>query len=195
MSDYATLAAVKTAMSLGSQTTMDSDITAAITAASRAIDNLCSRRFYADAVDADYYYTPVLSNRLEVDDFDSITTFAVDFNADGTFEQTWAANTEYVAYPLNRTTPYRPIVRVDTHPLSARFFPVGYPRTVKITGKAGWGTTPEPITEATLQLTVQLVKRKREAPFGVVGFAETAVHIARTDPQFAKLVAPYRRLS
>lgn len=194
--DYTTLADVKDEMNLGSQTTQDTSIAAAITAASRALDNLCNRRFYADAADADYYFTPSSINMLHfgATEFDAITTFAVDFNGDGVFEQTWAADTEYVAYPLNRATPYRPIQWVTVHPLSARMFPLGYPRTVQVTGKAGWGTTPDPIVEACKLLAVQVVKRKREAPFGVLSFAEVAAHIARTDPQFGLLVDGYRRL-
>lgn len=194
--DYTTLADVKDEMNLGAQTTLDPSITAAIPAASRALDNLCNRRFYIDTADADYYYTPVWADRLHfgTEEFDSITSVNVDFNADGTFEQVWVENTEYVAYPLNRTTPYRPIQWIKTHPLSARFFPIGYPRTVKITGRAGWATTPAPIVDACKLLTVQVVKRKREAQFGVLSFADVAAHIARTDPQFALLVDGYRRV-
>jgi len=196
MSDYLTSDQLKATLGLTS-TTYDADVAASITAASRAIDNLCNRPhgFWPDPDDVVRYYTPTLTNRLIVDDVVSITSFQVDFNADGVFEETWVENTEYILYPLNTTTPWRPKTWVETHPLSGRFFPIGYPRTVQITGKFGWQAAPDGIYSATSLLATQVFKRVREAPFGVLAFADVAAHIARTDPQFSLMVAPYKRLT
>lgn len=203
--DYAVLETLKATLSLTGQTFADADIAAAITSASRAIDNLCNQRFYADATDQIYYYTPARPDLLVLPDvFDSITSVDVDFSGDGTFEQSWVENTNYVAYPLNRATPYRPISWLKVHPLGGFLFPMGYPRTVKVTGKAGWGATPDAVESACSLLATQLLRRSRDAPFvdssadggrSASTYAYAIAGLAAADPHIRLLLSPYIRRS
>jgi len=65
-------------------------------AASRYLDKRCERRFYA--WNGTKYYDG--ANTLFIDDLLSVTTFKLDEDGDGTYEETMAA-TDYVLYPLN----------------------------------------------------------------------------------------------
>lgn len=89
--------------------------------------------------------------------------------------------------------PYRALQR---NPFSSRFF-YCYPKAVKVTGKFGWAAAPEPVQNATSVIAAQLLKRAREAPFGLVqigldGAVVRAMQIAR-DPQLNLELGPYSR--
>jgi hypothetical protein len=118
----------------------------------------------------------------------------VDVDGDGTFEETLTVNTDYVAHPLNAATDGWPWDRLELHPLSSATFYPQYPRSIQVTGKFGWATVPYPIVQATTILTHKLLRRAREAPFGILAFGEgDSARIARTDPDVAMLIAPYMR--
>jgi hypothetical protein len=54
---------------------------------------------------------------------------------------------------------------------------------------------PAPIVDATTMLANRLLKRKREAPLGVVALGiDTAARVARTDPDVLGLIEPYIRM-
>lgn len=167
----------------------------AIKAASRGIDNVCDRRFWLDT-DANQvrYYTPLSSRLVMVDDVVTVTSVQVDQDGDGTFEETWTANTEYLAEPLNAAADSRPFTRFEAHPASGMTFP-SYPRSVKVTGRFGWPEVPSEIIQATSILAHILFRRERDAPFGIQtgGIDGAAVRIARTDPQVGMLTASYVR--
>lgn len=167
----------------------------ALLAASRGIDRVCERRFWRDT-DANQvrYYTPSSTSLVVVDDVETITSLQVDQDGDGTFEETWTANTEYLAEPLNAATDGWPFTRLETHPAGGKSFP-GYPRSVKVTGRFGWPEVPAEIIQATSILAHILSRRERDAPFGIQtgGIDGAAVRIARTDPQVGMLTAPFVR--
>ena len=63
-------------------------------------------------------------------------------------------------------------------------------------GKFGWAAVPAAIVEATTILAAQLVKRAREAPFGVVAIGldvGAVTRIAVTDPSIRFLISDYIR--
>lgn len=167
----------------------------AVMAASRAIDGLCDRRFWKDT-DANQvrYYTPSSSGLVVIDDLTTMTSLQVDQGGDGTFEETWTADTEYVLEPLNAAADSRPYTRVEAHPAGAKWFP-GYPRSVKVTGRFGWPAVPAEVVQATSILAHLLSRRERDAPFGIWtgGIEGAAMRIARADPNVMMLVQPFVR--
>lgn len=174
----------------------DIDIRGAILAASRAIDQACNRRFYPDS-DASQvrYYSPHRADHVYVHDLITLTSLKTDDGDDGTFEET-LTSTQYVLEPLNASADGRPYDAIRLRPTSTEQFTTAYPKSVEVTGKFGWSAAPAPVIEATRILAAQLLKRKRDAPFGVVGssFEGGAVYIARSDPHLQVLLEPYVRL-
>ena len=194
-SDYITSAALKATLSLSATSYADADISAAITAASRAIDKLCNRRFWLDA-DANQirYYTPYSLSSLQVDDFVTFTALATDSNGDNTFGSSWTLHTDFELEPLNAAADGEPWTKLVIRQNGSFTFPTGFTRSVRLTAQFGWLTVPQPIVDATTVVATQILKRKREAPFGVVALgSEMAIRLARVDPQVAMLVGPYQK--
>lgn len=192
--EYVTRVAFKKTLSLSSETFADDDIDQSLEAASRAIDDLCGRRFYADADAAQIrYYRPINRELVRIDDLVTLTSLASDPGGDGVFEETWTLNTDFTLGPDNADANGRPWEIVRRHPRGNYLFQPDYPRTVKVTGKFGWAAVPPAIKEATTILTSKLLKRKREHPMGIVISAETAMRIATGDPDVSMLLKGYGR--
>lgn len=194
--DYVEFEELKTTLSLSGLSFADVDVKTALSSASRAIDQLCDRRFYADS-DANQvrYYTPELAYELEVDDIVTVTSLKTDDAGDGTFENTWTLNVDYVREPLNAAADGEPWTKLCVHPSGSYLFPTAFPRSVELTGKFGWAAVPAPIRQATTILTHRLLKRAREVPFGVsgLGLDGSVVRIMSQDPDVLTLVQPYCR--
>jgi hypothetical protein len=194
--DYVQLEDLKATLELTGQAYADADIALAITAASRGIDNLANRRFYLDA-DANQvrYYTADDCDFLRIDDLVELTSLTVSAAGDATYGDTWVQNTDFVLGPLNAPANGWPWSTISSHPNGSFAFN-SYPRAVKITGRFGWPEVPYAVKEATVVLATKLMRRAREAPFGVVSFGLEmggAMRIARTDPDVMFLVGPYIR--
>lgn len=194
---YIELEQLKATAELTGHTFADADLRAAINAACRAIDNICGRRFYPDSDALQVrYYTPLGRNgSLPIDDLVTVTSVEADTDGDGVFEQTWTNNTDYVLEPLNAAADGRPWDTIRLHPSSAVYLPA-YPRSVKVTAKFGWLTTPAAVVEAATLVASRLAKRAREAPFGVagVGIDGEAIRIAGSDSDVAMLLNDYVRV-
>jgi hypothetical protein len=190
--DYVALAEAKATLELNGESFADDDLARAITAASRGLDNITHRRFWADTdATSVRYYSADDCRALRIDDLITLTSVETDPTGDGTFEDAWAA-ADYVLEPLNAAADGWPYTRIGAHRNGNFVFPTCYPRTVKVTGKFGWAEVPAGVKEATVMLAARLMNRARSAPFGVVSFGmEGAVHIARTDPDVMFLVGPY----
>jgi hypothetical protein len=70
------------------------------------------------------------------------------------------------------------------------------PNSVRVTGRFGWDAVPPEIIEATGILATKLIRRSREAPFGILAVAletGTAIRLARTDPDIASLIDAFTR--
>ena len=172
----------------------DYDILRALRAASRGIDEALGRRFWPDA-DATQvrYYTPLRKERVYIDDLVTLTTLKTDADGDGTFENTWTANTDFVLGPLNAAADGKPYTWIDVHPrrTGSLWLPVQYPRSVQVTGKFGWAAVPPQIVTLCTIITARLLKRSREAPMGIValgldGATMRASQLAR-DPEYQYL--------
>ena len=194
--DYLAAEQLKASLELTGTVFADGDIGPAITAASRGIDNACNRRFYPDTVDATRYYTPQDPYCCLIDDLYAFTSLNVDQTADGVFEQSWTLNTWFTLEPLNAAADGWPYTRIVANPRWSWGLPSWYPRSVQLTGRFGWASVPGAVTEATTILATQLLKRAREAPFGVVAIGVDVGAVSRiavTDPQIKMLIAPYMR--
>jgi len=200
--EYATVSGLKDALSLTGQTYADNDITNAINAASRGIDSATGRRFYLEA-ESTRYYTPDGWRLLEIDDLVTLTSLSVDRGGAGVYAETWADGTDFVLEPFNNPAINYPYTQIRARRISGRYFPVygqsyggewAVEKSVKVTGVFGWPAVPADVMVATEILASKLLKRVREAPFGIVTVgldAGAAMRIARTDPDVANLISHY----
>lgn len=199
MSDYITSAELKATLEMTGLTYADADISVAITAASRGVEEATGRRFWLDddALQVRYYQSE-RDGVLDIDDLAELTSVAVDRDGDGTFEEAWVLDTDFVLEPFNAAADAEPWTRISRH-ASADFghFTQAYPRTVKVTGKFGWPAVPAAVKAATTIVATRLLRRTREAPFGIVslGLDGTAIRAASlvNDPDIGFLLAPYSR--
>lgn len=197
--EYLDASTLKSSLSLTGETFADADITSSLSAASRAIDEACNRRFWADPAGTNIrHYTPTSPYFVAIDDLITLTSMQLDSGLDGSFSTTLTLNGDFDLEPLNAATvvPAEPYTRVKMRPRSGQYF-WQEPRYVKVTGKFGWPAVPAEIIEATSILASMLVKRKREAPFGIaaIGMEGVGVRIATTDPQVKMLIGSYMRLT
>lgn len=219
--EYMTATVLKDTLNVAGTTYLDANIASALEAASRAVDLACDkrrlRRFWKDGSPTTRRYTPVDPYTLAIHDAvdDDSFALATDEDADGTFETVWTRGRDYELFPLNATAEERAVThiqinrattariwrsgRIDsplpTGLVAAHAVRIGY---IQVTAHFGWPSVPPSVSEATGMLATRLLKRKREAPFGVVGFGmdqAAAVHIARTDPDVAGLLEPFMRRS
>lgn len=191
---YVELEQLKRSAELTGTSFADLDIRGAISAASRAIDEACSRRFYADT-DANQvrYYSPHRTDHCYIDDLITLTSIKTDEGDDGTFETTWVS-ADYVLEPLNAAADSKPYTAIRARPSGNNVFVPQYPKSLEVTGKFGWSAIPQPIVDATTILAARILKRKREAPFGVVSLGlEGAARITAQDPDVVALIGPYMR--
>ena len=197
---YVELEEFKSTAELSGTSFSDTDIRLALIAASRGIDEAFGRRFYPDADAAQVrYYSPHSVRWLAIDDLITLTSLATDQGGNGNFSDTWTVNTDFVLEPLNAAADGIPFQSVKANPRSSLYFPTAYPRSVKVTGKFGWAAVPAGVKEATTLVAARLIKRTREAPFGIVSFGleGAAVRAAAMmrDPEFAFLAQTYSRNS
>ena len=194
--EYITAAALKATLSLTGETYADADITAAIAAASKAIERACGRRFWKDAADVTRYYERVDDLMVVIDDLAAVTSVKTDPDGLGTYSETWTQNSDYVFGPENAavdSVPWTAIYRI-TYPAADYLLPKG-PRRIQVIGKFGWPAIPDQIPVATSKLAARLMKAMREAPLGIAGFGMdgAAIRIAKTDPDIGFLLEGLKR--
>ncbi len=174
----------------------DEDVTRAVRAASRAIDEMAGRTYYPSPTaapdDEDYeaevrYFTATSWRRVDIDDLLHVDEVATTTNRISYL--TWPT-TDYLPEPLNAAAKGKPYELLHAFP-NRRRFPVDVPAGVRVTGRFGWETAPDQVIELTGILATKFFKRAREAPFGIVTIGvevATAIRIARSDPDTAMLV-------
>lgn len=162
-----------------------------IEAASREIDGICNRRFYA--VTETRTFTAEWGDHLDIDDLTSVTTIVTDDQGNRSYGTTWTVN-DYDLEPANSVAHSHPYTSIRLNPNTTLAFPTGR-RGVRITGAWGWPTIPAPVEEACLLIAVRL-NQSAKAPFGNAGtIAEGAVqYTPRVDPVVRQLLDPYRRM-
>jgi len=186
----------KSTIELSGTSFSDEDVKGALRASCRAIDEICGRRFYPDDDALQVrYYSPDNYWTLYIDDIVTVTSLKTDDAGDGTFENTWTLNTDYIAEPLNAAADSQPWTKLCVHPSGTHFFPVNFPRSVELTGMFGWSAVPAQVEEATTLLAHRLLKRARQAPFGIsgLGLDGSVVRIMLSDPDVMMLLRPFQR--
>lgn len=193
--EYVTSTELKATLALTGTTFADADVAVAVEAASRDVDAICGRRFWADT-DATQvrYYTPLTPVAVHTDDIVTLTSLVIDRDGDGTFDETWTENTDFTLEPLNAVADGWPRWIVRAHPRGSYTFP-GLPRSVKVTGKFGWSAVPPAVEQATSLLASRFLTRARMAPLGIVqiGVDGGAGRVPRVDPDVMELLARYVR--
>ncbi len=191
--EYVTSTNLKVPLGI-SDSTDDTWLGIVATAASRAIDTWCGRRFYADGAATARVFHPVSSLLVLVDDIAVTTDLVIksDPTGDASFGTTWTT-ADYELRPLNGVVrnrsghPYESIWAVNN-----LWFPCNARASVQVTARWGWTTAPEEITQAAYLLGEDLFKRK-DAPFGVAGVSDFGVLRIKQDPIVQALLAPFRR--
>lgn len=175
--NYATVADMVARMDTGTSSTFNSselaNMTAALESASRAVDGVCRRQFGQSAAATVRYYTPVDSLRLRVHDLVSVSALATDEDGDLAWERSWAS-TDYMLCPIDAASsaedvprPYTEIRASLATGSSAYTFPVGYEKSVKVTGVWGWPEVPDVIREVTI-LEALRAYQQMQSPSGVI---------------------------
>jgi hypothetical protein len=167
----------------------------AVSAASRAVDQYCGRRFWQDPAPVARLYNPLDVYCALVDDISTRTGLVVqtDNAGDASYTTTLGVN-DFRLEPLNadqygsayawtRIVSQRPWLQSYTGPLR--------PPYLKVTARWGWSAVPDEVIEATILKAASLFMRK-DAPFGIAGFGEFGVRISRRDPDVVELLSPYQ---
>lgn len=192
---YCSLEELKSRMGIAATDTADDlEISLALDAASRWIDQHCARYFWRGT--ATRTYSPSGLYCLPVDDLVSVTSVKTDPASDGSFATTWSA-ADYQLLPVNPAALGEdwPFTSLDA--VGAQSFPFSAFRgarrdLVQVVGVFGWPSVPTAVKQAALLLSAEFVKLK-DAPFGVAGFGEFGAVRVRANPQVASLLAPYRK--
>ena len=190
---YCTLAELKASLAI-TDSVDDTPLEAAVTSASRMIDDYTGRFFYKDGTTQApvyRYYTPEDAYILPVDDFVSISQIATDDNFNQTYESVWTTG-DFLTEPINnprRGWPYSRILAVGSY-----VFPYFLPQAVRVQGVWGWAATPAEINMATLIQASRLFVR-RQSPFGIAGTPDlgTVRLSAKLDADVEALVRPFRK--
>jgi Phage gp6-like head-tail connector protein len=137
LAGYTDLPTLKAAANVADDTS-DALLEAIITAASRAIDDYCGRRFYT-AVETRTYATDNPLRLLLPEDLVSVTSLKTDIDRDRVYETVWAA-TDYDLLPANnpvdQVTPL-PYWEIAVSPLGINYFPIHQERAIQVVGAFG----------------------------------------------------------
>lgn len=197
---YATLAEIKSYLSI-SDSVDDTLLESQVESASRSIDRIANRRFYADAAASARTYRVSSPIVLYTDDISSTTSLVVatDEDGDGVFENTLTLNTDYIMDPLTAAALGRPFTQVTmvsntkTFPIFPGLFQNGLRPGVQVTAKWGWPSVPDDINQACLILTADLYKRK-DSPGGILGLGDLgAVRMSPLGRDVTSIVRAYRK--
>jgi hypothetical protein len=179
---YVTAEAFKASASLPSNVS-DADVQVALGAAEKGVEGVTRRRYWKDAAPVTRKYGTCDPTKIYIADFATVTSVTVD----GT------AVTGYVPGPFNAAADLEPFTFL--HSTTGVFSSIE-PDGVGVTGLGGWPAIPPEVPQMVTILASRLLKRTREAPFGIVtaGSLEgPAMQLARTDPEVGMLVDPLIR--
>ena len=172
-----------------SSVNLDARLAAAIDAVTLQIESDTGRVF-AQVTEARTFRVDD-ANELHVPDFVSVSALKIDDDDDGVFETTITSSGYELDRPGDRAGwPYS-IIR-----LSDRSFPSGgrRQRRVEVTAVWGWSAVPAPINQACSLMAARISQRASTALYGTQSFGDLgAAGIRSTDPDYARLIAPYTR--
>jgi hypothetical protein len=156
------------------------------------IDNHCKRTFTTSTAATRYFDGG--DEVLFVDDILTVTTLKVDSDCDGTYEDTYTADRDYVLEPYNDTpkTMIRLSSRADRY--YSDFGGSGNRKAVQIVADFGYqATVPYNVRRAALIKAVELYKQRQSGYTGIIGGAEFGQQAIDPRVRFiiADLLAPY----
>jgi hypothetical protein len=188
---YCSIATVKLALGITTDTSRDVLIADAIDASSRFIDAVTGRRFYADTSTSARVFRPQGrvhrdsdADKFFVDDIGSASGLTVEIGTMGSASYT--AVTDYETGPENALARGRPVEW-----LLREAWGLGSFARLRVTARWGWPEVPVDVAEATKIQAVRLYRRK-DSPEGVAASAEWgAIRLSRIDPDVDALLRPY----
>ncbi|MGH9252695.1 MAG: hypothetical protein ACRD0W_24740, partial [Acidimicrobiales bacterium] len=197
---YATVAALKSRMGNITTTGSDTEFHSACFAASRWVEQFCSRLFYRSAAATVRTFAPTDHWRVKMPEFNdlvSVSALATDPGGDGTFETAWTAS-DFQLWPPNpaaapEAQPYTQIRAIGGQSFTLPASRWARRDTVQVTGVFGWPAVPQAVREGTLVKAEEFFKLK-DAPFGVAGFEDVGFIRIRENLAATSLLGPYRRL-
>jgi hypothetical protein len=170
---YVSVEELKDALSLSGDGYADQDIARALEAASNVVDEICGGSF--TPMTGTRVFTPVSAKYLRVGPISTVTALSNDGNA-------WTSGTHFY---------------IDGGDTLRTLFGYSFalaPQSISVT--ATFGTTPIPaeVKEATQIIATQLMRRAREAPFGILALAldGPAIRLGRSDPQIDQLLLRWK---
>ena len=193
---YCTVEELKSRLGI-TDTTDDFEVTLAADGACRAIDEICGRYFWRGTDTRTYVPENLYGQQL--DDIVSVSSFKVDFDGDGTYEQTWTQGTDFdltVSPNLYNTGakgeqwPYTGFVTINTSKFIPFVWPLSHRNRIQVTGVFGWPAVPKNVKTASL-LAASQIFRIKDAPFGIAGFGEMGVVRVQAMPQVMWLLRRY----
>ena len=197
---YTTLVAMKNFLSIVDSTD-DTLLEGLIESASRSIDRIANRRFYADSSASARSYRANNNVFVYVDDISSTTDLVVktDDDGDGTFETTLTINTDFLVDPLTASALGRPFTQLtmvntlNVWPVYPGLFSNGLRPGVEVTAKWGWPSVPDDIETACQILTADLYKRK-DSPGGILGLGDLgAIRMSPLGRDVTAMVRAYKK--
>jgi len=197
---YTTLASMKNFLSIVDSTD-DTLLEGLIESASRSIDRIANRRFYADSSASARSYRANNNVFVYVDDISSTTGLVVktDDDGDGTFETTLTINTDFLVDPLTASALGRPFTQLtmvntlNVWPVYPGLFSNGLRPGVEVTAKWGWPSVPDDIETACQILTADLYKRK-DSPGGILGLGDLgAIRMSPLGRDVTAMVRAYKK--
>ena len=191
---YATLAEFKAAVGI-TDNADDSALQAVLDATDTLIDLHCDRKTGFGTATETRYYTAEDYEYVLTDDLVSITTLKTDDDANGTYETTWTAGTDYVLAPRNAALDGFPYTEVDTSVSWPRNFPKDVYLGVQILGVFGFPSVPAAVKQAEI-IQANAVWASRVSPYAVVGSADLGgiLRMSRAlHPEAALILEPYRK--
>jgi hypothetical protein len=191
---YATLSEFKAAVGI-TDTTDDAALQSVLDATDTLIDLYCDRKTGFGTATETRYYTAEDYEYVLTDDLVSITTLQTDDDANGTYETTWTAGTDYVLAPRNAALDGFPYTEIDTSVTWPRNFPKDVYIGVKVVGVFGFPAVPAAVKQAEI-IQAGAVWNSRTAPFGVIGSADLGgiLRMSRAlHPEAALILEPYRK--
>lgn len=186
--DYAGLADLKSYLGIP-DTADDTELSLAVTAASRAIDRSTNRYFGLDNPAVERVYTwerDHLWNRESLLVNDIATTSGLVIENDG------VAVTDYKLYPSNAEVDGRPYEMVV---IGSGLSWSRDPEAIAITAQFGWASVPDVVKQACLLQASRFFKRK-ESPYGVAGSPDLGNELrllAKLDPDVEVMLGAVRR--
>jgi hypothetical protein len=190
--DYCTSSELKSAQQ-NTTSSSDAEISVAITAASRVIDQWCGRQFGVLSTAAPRYYKAswdevMCQYVIWIDDLQTTTNLVVKTNdeRDGSYSNTLVLDTDFSLYPRNAVADGRPWTMIGGLRNSDYRLPV-WQDGIEVTAKWGWTAVPTVVKQACLILANRYVKRKGAA-FGVVGAPQAGTEVRMLTPQDADVI-------